>query len=294
MSIKYEVGDIVNCEVLGVSDHEVSVDLNAGKIGIIAFEDLSEEEGYDPHKHLRNGRHLTAQITSLDDGRGNIRLSVNAARHTDAWDQLKDAHSANETLTVHVREQVKGGVVAYLKGLRAFIPASQLAASYVDNLADFVGRDLEVKIDSIEPAKRRLVLSARAVEQEKKRLEQQAKLDALEVGSIVEGTVARLKDFGAFVNIADGLDGLVHISQISLKRVEKVEDALRVGQKVRVKITGMKDGKVSLSMKAVELLERPSKEAAARKAQDEQVARYADRESTGTSLADLLGGIKLD
>lgn len=106
--------------------------------------------------------------------------------------------------------------------------------------------------------------------------------------------MARLKDFGAFVNIADGLDGLVHISQISLKRVEKVEDALRVGQKVRVKITGMKDGKVSLSMKAVELLERPSKEAAARKAQDEQVARYADRESTGTSLADLLGGIKLD
>ncbi len=294
MSVKYEVGDIVNCEVLGVSDHEVSVDLNAGKIGIITFEELSEEEGYDPHRHLRSGRHLTAQITSLDDGKGNIRLSVNAARHTDAWDQLEAAREANETLTVHVREQVKAGVVAYVKGLRAFIPASQLAASYVDNPADYVGRDLEVKIDSIEPAKRRLVLSARAAEQEKKRLAHQARLDALEVGSIVEGTVARIKDFGAFVNIADDLDGLVHISQISLKKVERVEDALAVGQKVRVKITGIRDGKVSLSMKAVELLERPDKEAVARKAQDEQVARYADRESTGTSLADLLGKIKLD
>ena len=294
MSSKYEVGDIVNCEVLGVSDQQVSVDLNAGKIGIIAFSDLSEEEGYDPRKHLRNGKRLTAKIMSLDDGKGNIVLSVNAARHTSAWEELAAAKEANETLTVRVREQVKAGVVAYVKGLRAFIPASQLARSYVENLGDFVGREIQVKIDSIEPAKHRLVLSARAVEDEKRKLEHQARLDALKVGSIVEGTVARIKDFGAFVNIAEGLDGLVHISQISLKKIEKVEDALKEGQKVRVKITGIKDGKVSLSMKAVELLERPSKEAAARKAQDEQVAKYADRESTGTSLADLLGKIKLD
>src|SRR3712207_4231449 len=123
MTRKYELGDIVNGEVLGVSDHEVSVDLGAASIGLIKFEDLSEDPDYDPKKRLKNGYHITAQITSLDDGRGNILLSANAARHTDAWDKLAAALADGRTLTVQVREAVKAGLVAYVDGIRGFIPA---------------------------------------------------------------------------------------------------------------------------------------------------------------------------
>ena len=201
------------------------------------------------------------------------------------WHVVKSYMEKGTVLPVKVEGIVNGGAIAMVEGLRGFIPASRLSLSYIEDLETYLLKDIEVKVIDVDEANNRLVLSAREILQEKARKEREAKIAAVKVGSIVTGTVESLQNYGAFVDLGDGLSGLVHISQISLKRIKSPADVLNVGDEVTVKIIGIKDGKISLSMKA---LEEEKKE------EEEIHVEIPKAEEIGTSLGDLFKGLKLD
>ena len=185
------------------------------------------------------------------DARRNNAYQDQEGPDAEKWAELAQQMEDKTVLKVKVKEAVKGGLVAYVDDIQGFIPASQAADHYIEKLEDLVGQHLEVVPITVDMEKKRLVLSARAVLQEKKAAERAEKLAAVEVGSVVNGTVDSLKDYGAFVNLENGLSGLLHVSQISNQRIKHPGVVLKEGQNVTVKVTGVKDGKISLSMKAL-------------------------------------------
>ena len=136
-----------------------------------------------------------------------------------------------------------------VEGLRGFVPASKLSLSYIENLEDYLLKDIEVQVIDVDQANNRLVLSARELLKEKEKAARDAQVASLKVGTVLKGTVETLQNYGAFVKLENGLSGLVHVSQISQKRVKMPSDVLTVGDEVEVKVIGIKDGKISLSMK---------------------------------------------
>lgn len=212
------------------------------------------------------------------------------------WDKLKEQMEDGEILTVKVNSAVKAGVTAMVEGVRGFIPASLLSVDYVENLDEWVNKSVDVKVIKVEPDENRLVLSGKAVEQEKK----SARFDNLSVGEIFEGVVERIVPFGVFVKFNEGLSGLVHISQIANRRVEKPEDVVAIGDSVKVKVINKKDGKIGLSMKQADesYTARPARaprgDRGDRERSDREPREYKEEASIGTSLGDMLKGINLD
>ena len=170
-----------------------------------------------------------------------------------------------------------------VEGLRGFIPASRLSLSYIEDLETYLLKDIEVRVIEVNQAENRLILSAREILREKEKKAMEEKIANVKVGSVVKGKVESLQTYGAFVRLEDGLSGLVHVSQISRKRVKSPKDVLSVGDEVTVKIIGLKDGKISLSMKALE-----------EKDEEEDIkVEIPKSENIGTSLGDLFKNIKL-
>ena len=208
-----------------------------------------------------------------------------------AWDKFQEMLEQGTEVEVTVKEAVKGGVVTTLDDVRAFIPASQLSNRYVEDLTTFVGQTLKVKVITADEEKKRLVLShrdaaiaeARAARAEARK----ARIAALEPGSVVEGTVETIQPYGAFVALGDGISGLVHVSQISTKRIKTPDEVLNVGDTVKVKILNTNNGKVSLSMKALAEPEAPAKDEAPAE-EKIRISDYVKKEEIGTSLGDLL------
>ena len=187
------------------------------------------------------------------------------------------------TLPVKVEGIVNGGAIAMVEGLRGFIPASRLSLSYIEDLETYLLKDIEVRVIEVNQAENRLILSAREILREKEKKAMEEKIANVKVGSVVKGKVESLQTYGAFVRLEDGLSGLVHVSQISRKRVKSPKDVLSVGDEVTVKIIGLKDGKISLSMMALE-----------EKDEEEDIkVEIPKSENIGTSLGDLFKNIKL-
>ena len=201
------------------------------------------------------------------------------------WNIVVDYKEKETVLTVKVEGVVNGGVIASVEGIRAFIPASQLSLSYVENLEDFLLQEVEVQVIEAVQAENRLLLSARKLLKAKERAAKEALRASVQVGSVLKGTVDSLQSYGAFVNLENGLSGLVHVSQISDKRIKAASDVLSVGQEVEVKVIGNQNGKLSLSMKA--LLEPKEEEIV------EEKVEIPVAENIGTSLGDLFKNIKL-
>ena len=199
------------------------------------------------------------------------------------WNVVQRYMENKTTLPVKVEGIVNGGAIAMVEGLRGFIPASRLSLSYIEDLETYLLKDIEVRVIEVNQAENRLVLSAREILREKEKKAMEEKIASVKVGSVVKGKVESLQTYGAFVRLEDGLSGLVHVSQISRKRVKSPKDVLSVGDEVTVKIIGLKDGKISLSMKALE--ERDEEE-------DIKV-EIPKSENIGTSLGDLFKNIKL-
>lgn len=199
------------------------------------------------------------------------------------WNVVKSYMEQKTVLPVKVEGIVNGGAIAMVEGLRGFIPASRLSLSYIEDLESYLLKDIEVQVIDVDQAENKLVLSARELLKEKERKEKEAKIASIQVGSVMTGTVDSLQTYGAFVRLNDGLSGLVHISQISQKRIKSPKDVLNVGDEVQVKVIGIKDGKISLSMKALmEVEEEPVEKVEIPKA-----------EEIGTSLGDLFKNIQL-
>ncbi|MBE5824890.1 MAG: S1 RNA-binding domain-containing protein [Butyrivibrio sp.] len=279
---KVKEGDILEGTVIDVSDTEVTLDLKYYTQGIIKVEDLSNDPKFNIHRDIAVGDEISATVVSTDDGRGNILLSKKEATQVLAWDKLKEYLESGEYVDVKVSEAVKAGAVAFLEGIRGFIPASKLDLNYVeeDQIPEFVGKTLKVKVITVNPEDNKLVLSAREYLKEQADAKRAEMVSNVEVGLVTEGVVESLQNYGAFINLGNGLSGLVHISQICNQRIAHPSAVLKVGQKVKVKVTAIKDGKLSLSMKALE-------EIAATEITEEKIEFESEGEAT-TSLADLL------
>ena len=199
------------------------------------------------------------------------------------WNVVQDYMEKGTNLPVKVEGIVNGGAIAMVEGLRGFIPASKLSLSYIEDLESYLLKDIEVRVIDVDQAENRLVLSAREILKEKEKQEMEAKLANVKTGSVLTGKVESLQNYGAFVRLENGLSGLVHVSQISQKRVKSPKDVLNTGDEVTVKVIGIKDGKISLSMKALEeVVEEP-----------EEKVEIPKSENIGTSLGDLFKGLKL-
>lgn len=283
---KVQEGDVLTGTVIGVSDTEVTVDLKSYTDGIIRAEDYSEDPSFSIKNDVHVGDEVTATVLRTDDGQGHLLLSRKAAADDVAWKKLQQYLEEKTVLDVKVGGVVKGGVVAYVEGIRSFIPASKLSLSYVENLEDWLNKEIQVQVITVEPEKKRLVLSARELLREKAAEERRAKISNVQVGLVTEGKVESIQPYGAFIDLGDGLSGLVHVSQISDKRIKTPDAVLKVGDTVKVKVIAIKDGKLSLSMKAL-------KDVAAEEVREEKVVLPKSEELT-TNLGELFKNIKLD
>lgn len=279
-------GDIISGVVLGVTEEEVTLDLKYYTQGVIKVEDLSNDPNFQVMEEVHPGDVIKGTVVSLDDGQGNIQLSKKEANDVLAWEKLNTYLEEKTELSVKIAGIVPSGVVAYVEGIRGFIPASQLDLSYVEATEEWLGREVQARVITVEESKKKLVLSAKVILREKQQEEHDRRIRAMIPGSVLEGAVESLMPYGAFVDLGDGISGLVHISQISHKRIGKPSEVLSVGQKVKVKVLNTNDNKVSLSMKALE-------EEMVDVDKTEEVEEYISNESASTSLADLLAGIKL-
>lgn len=284
---KISVGDIIAGTVIGVTEDEVTLDLNYYTQGIIKAENLSEDPSFSIFD-IQEGEVIEATVVRLDDGHGSMELSKKEANEVLAWDKLKALMEEKTVVTVKIQETVKAGVVTYLEGIRAFIPASQLAADYVEDTTSFIGKSIDVQVITVDREADKLVLSGKAVSRAKEEEDRNHRISMIVPGTVLEGVVENIKPYGAFVSLGSGLSGLLHISQISQKRISSPHAVLKEGQHVKVKVLNTKDNRISLSMKALE--EEVEAEEAVITPELEQ---YISKESTGTSLGDLLAGIKL-
>ena len=284
---KINEGDVIQGTVIDVNENEVTLDLKYYTQGIIKAEDMSNDPGFSVLNDVKIGDVVEASVVKMDDGQGNILLSKKEANEVLAWDVLERYLEEKTELTVKVSEIVKAGAVAWVEGIRGFIPASQLDISYVEDLSVFQGKELTVRVITVDREKEKLVLSAKEILKEQAKEARDHKIAMLVPGAVLEGRVERLQPYGAFVDLKDGLSGLVHISQISQRRIKKPSEVLKVGDTVKVKVLNTNDGKISLSMKAV------SEEQEAEAVEKVDTSKYSSKESFGTSLGDLLAGLNI-
>ena len=280
-------GDIISGTVISVNEEEVILDFNYYAQGIIKAEDMSNDPKYNILDEVKIGDTIKATVVKTDDGSGNIQLSCKEAKEVLSWDILNQYMEEEKEIEVKVSEVVNGGVIAYAEGIRGFIPASHLSLNYVENLEEWVNKKLSVKVITVDESKKKLVMSAKAVEKKKAEEEIHHKISMLAPGTIMEGTVESLMPYGAFIALSDGLSGLVHISQISQRRIKKPSEVLNTGDKVKVKILNTNNGKISLSMKAVE------ENSEVDEVEKVETAKYSSKEQIGTSLGDLFKNLNL-
>lgn len=280
-------GDILKGTVIGISETEVALDLGYYTEGIIKLEELSNDPTFSIKADVKMGEEIAAMVLQEDDGHGNILLSRKRADDILAWEKLREAMNERKVCRVKISQAVNAGVVAYLYGVRAFIPASQLTIAYVENPEDWVGKEIDVIVITASAEDKKLVLSGKEVERNLEQRDKKSKISRLQVGIVTSGTVEKIAPYGAFVNIGEGLTGLLHISQICDKRIKSPNEVIKEGESVTVKIIDIKDGKISLSMKAVTEKEEVIEDV------EEAPSTYSTGEEATTGLAALLKNIKL-
>lgn len=278
-------GDIITGTVIAVTDTEVTLDLKYYTEGVIRREDYSDDPTFNLKEEVHVGDEISATVVRRDGGQGQIMLSRKEANDVLAWDKLKALQDAQTNIVVKVAGAVKAGAVAYVEGIRGFIPASKLSLNYVEDTNDWIGKEIEVRVINADEEDKKLVLSAKEILREREAEEKKTRISNVSVGLVTEGVVESLQPYGAFVNLGNGLTGLVHISQISEKRIKTPAAVLKVGDTVKVKVIAVKDGKLSLSMKALQ-------DVAAEEIQEEEI-ELPQSEEVSTTLGSLFANLKL-
>ncbi len=243
-------GELVNGKVHQVTDKEIIVNLGCKKDGIIPLNEITLEGDQKLTDLFSEGDEISAKVLKTDDGDGTILLSKKKLEASEHWEEINKAFEDKTLIDVNVVRQVNGGVIATYKEVQGFIPLSQLSDKFVENPAEFVGQTLSVKVSRVDSRRGKAVFShkAKLLEERQKALEEI--WNSINVGDIVEGKVMRFTDYGAFVDIG-GVDGLLHISEISWGKLKHPQEVLEIGQTINVKILSMntEKGKVSLGLK---------------------------------------------
>jgi len=232
--VPFEEGDVVTGLVVRIDRDEVLVDIGFKSEGVIPSKELSIRKSVDAHEEVEMGEEVDALVLTKEDQDGRLILSKKRARFEKAWRRIEAAAESGEPVEGTVIEVVKGGLIIDL-GVRGFLPASLVDIRRVQNLDDFLGSKIECKVIELNRSRNNVVLSRRAVlEEERKEVRQQI-LDRLQPGQVVEGAISNIVDFGAFVDL-DGIDGLIHISELSWSHVNHPSEILSIGQTVPVKV----------------------------------------------------------
>lgn len=256
---KLNVGDIVKGEILSINNDEAMVNINYYRDGVVKRSEISHDE-VEISEVLNVGDTVNLMIVNLDDGDGNVLLSKNKADEIIAWDEVKASYKNNETLNLKVKEQVKGGVVALYKGIRVFIPGSQVSRERGVELSTLVGKELEVRVIEFDKRDKKVVASRRILEEEQYNEEKKALWNSVKKGEKREGKVTRIAKFGAFVDIG-GIEGLVHLSDLAWGRVKRVEDVVSVGDRVEVYVGDFDKEKERLSLAIKDIKKDPWEDA---------------------------------
>jgi small subunit ribosomal protein S1 len=244
----FEAGDRVKGQVTKVEEKQVLVDIEGSKLdGIIPISELSSLHVEKAEDAVSVGDELDLEVQKVEEEA--LILSKRKVDAEKAWEELKGKFESGEVFEAEVKDVVKGGLVVDL-GVRGFVPASLVESYFVEDFSDYKGKTLSFKIVELDQDKNRLILSHRAVVEEEQGKKKQDVLAAIQSGQVIEGTVQRITDFGAFVDIG-GVDGLVHISQLSHEHVEKPSDVVAEGQQVQVKVLSVDrdNERISLSIK---------------------------------------------
>lgn len=247
-----QIGDLVQGEVLTLQDKQAIVGIIGGGVeGVIPFNELSTSPVERVEDVLAVGDVVDLVVIKQikDKENGSFLLSKKRVDARKVWEEIQAKFDNKEIIEAPVVDAVKGGLVVDA-GVRAFVPASMVSDHYVDNLAQFKGQTLAFEIVEIEPSENRLILSRKNLVAAEKAAKRAAVFEAIQEGSVVTGKVARLTNFGAFIDLG-GVDGLVHISQISHEHVAKASDKLKVGEEIQAKVISVdpESGRVSLSIK---------------------------------------------
>ncbi|MGG5462792.1 30S ribosomal protein S1 [Clostridium sp. B9] len=247
----FHKGEIVKGKVISVKSDEVIVNIGHFADGVIPRNEVSNDKDFDINS-ISVDDEIYVMVLSGDDGDGNVLLSKKKADAIKVWDDLKDAFEKETTINVKLKEVVKGGLVGDFNGLRVFMPASQCAGRRIENLEELVGKTLEVRVIEFNKDARKVVVSRRVIEEEIRNNEKKALWSSIKSGEKRRGKVTRLAKFGAFVDIG-GVEGLVHLSDMSWSRVNKPEEVVAVGDEVEVFISevNMEKGRIALSLKDI-------------------------------------------
>ncbi|QUH20750.1 30S ribosomal protein S1 [Alkaliphilus sp. B6464] len=248
--VRLRRGEIVTGKVINVTHNEIIVNLGYKSDGVIPKNEISNDTTINPIEVAKEGDEIKVYVLSLDDGEGNVLLSKKRVDMVKGWDDLEKIKDAQSLVETKIIEAVRGGVVAVARGIRCFIPASQLSDRYVDDLKSFEGKNFNTKVIEIDRRKNKVVLSRKLVLEEENKNKKLELFSNLEKGTRIKGEVKRITDFGAFVDIG-GVDGLIHISELSWGRIKHPTEVVKVGDIVEVEVLDFEKakGKVALGLK---------------------------------------------
>lgn len=251
--VKLESGKVVKGKIIGYNNSEVFIDLGYKSDGIIPVDEFSDDPDFKPEKLLKVGDEVEVYVVRVNDGEGNVLLSKKKVDAIKGWDDIEAAYENKTTVKAKVVDVVNGGVIATANGVRVFIPASQISDRFVKDLKEFLKHVLNVRIVEFNKQKRKVVGSAKVILQEEKATVANEFWSNVEIGKMYKGTVKSLMDFGAFVDIG-GVDGLVHISELSWGKIKHPSDVLKVGDQVEVYVMEVdkEKGRISLGYKKTE------------------------------------------
>lgn len=289
-----KVGDVVKGEVLAIDDsRQVIVGIeNAGVEGVVPVRELSAK-AEDVQDTYKSGDVLDlvviARIGSDKEG-GSYLLSQRRLEARKVWDDVEAKFEAGETIKAPVTQIVRGGLVVDA-GVRGFVPASMVSDHFVQDLNQFKGQELEFKIVEVEPSENRLILSRRELVQEERDAKRKEVMSNLAEGEVIEGKVARLTNFGAFIDLG-GVDGLVHVSEISYSRVNRPADALKVGEEVKAKVLSVDEEKGRISLSIKQTLPEPWEEVATKVAEGDVLEGTVKRLTDFGAFVEVFPGVE--
>ena len=249
--VEFSNGDIIEGLVVNIDRNEAMVDVGYKSEGIIPARELSVQKDIDPRTILKIGEKIQVLVINKEDDAGRLLLSVKRAKYEKAWKEIEKFSKTGASVKGTVVEIVKGGLIVDI-GVRGFLPASLIDVRRIKDLESFQGKEIEAKIVEFDRQRNNIVLSRKAFMEEDLSEERQGFLDGLEVGNVKDGKVSSIVNFGAFVDIG-GMDGLVHVSELSWRHVENPNEVVKVNDNVKVKVLEIDNekGRISLSIKQV-------------------------------------------
>ena len=253
--VPFEEGDVVTGKVVRIDKDEVLVDIGYKSEGVIPNNELSIRKSVDPNEEVELGEEVDALVLTKEDQDGRLILSKKRARFERAWRKIEGAAESGEPVNGAVIEVVKGGLIVDL-GVRGFLPASLVDIRRVPNLDEYLGQTIQTKVIELNRSRNNVVLSRRAVLEEERKEQRQAILERLQPGLIIEGQISNIVDFGAFVDL-DGIDGLIHISELSWSHVNHPSEILSIGQTVEVKVLDIDRDRQRISLGLKQTQEDP-------------------------------------